>query len=60
MFNNIAGLLNDSRKINGIKKKSGSLGFELSSTENLVSSSTSSGNSFRSKDLLFSVSIFIY
>jgi hypothetical protein len=44
----MAGELNDSKNIKGIKKKSGSWGFELSSTENLVSSSTSSGNSFKS------------
>ena len=33
---------------------------ELSNTENLVSSSTSSGKSLRSKDLLFNVKILIY
>jgi hypothetical protein len=40
MLRTMAGELNDSKNISGMKKKSGSSGFELSNTENLVSSST--------------------
>jgi len=43
----IAGLLKDSKKIKGLKKKSGSTGLLLSNTANLTGSSTLSGKEFR-------------
>src|SRR6056300_292263 len=55
----IAGELNDSKNIKGTKKKSGSLGSELSSTLNRTSSSSSSGKSSSIKHLFSNVKIFI-
>ena len=57
--NTIAGALNDSMYIKGIKKKSGSLGLLLSNTLKAMSSDTVSGNLFKSYARLSTVSILI-
>src|SRR6056300_312916 len=55
----IAGAVNDSKKIKGMKKKSGFFGSELSNTANLISSCNSSGRLFSKKHSLSNVIILI-